>query len=365
MLALKASISLSTGSDSVICAASAKKSGSSASAQVSSHSARKRGARYRRAPTDLLAYCSSATSRDNISRPQRRQAKIATPRSTGRAVLSCPMPDGRLADPDRTLGTDPRSDPRMVAAFAPFGLDSPLPPPPLTVDSTLDERLALFAAMEEEFGAIFDTLAQSAPIAEGVTSTTVTITGGGGNDLTLYISRPADSDGPLPGVVHLHGGGMAILSAVESVYVRWRENLGLLGEYDSPADLAYKVRGAVEDDVTQMGLGSPSIRRRDAEHAMPRARRDGDSLLIENKSKSVTAEQFRFIFEGVWPTGFGGGGGEPVDLFYDGEPVDLLPDSDMRWSMAVFMQSPPQLKLTMRWMEDGEPQDEVTQIVPL
>ena len=67
--------------------------------------------------------------------------------------------------------------------------------PPLTVDSTLDERLALFAAMEEEFGAIFDTLAQSAPIAEGVTSTTVTITGGGGNDLTLYISRPADSDG--------------------------------------------------------------------------------------------------------------------------------------------------------------------------
>ena len=139
------------------------------------------------------------------------------------------MPDGRLADPDRTLGTDPRSDPRMVAAFAPFGLDSPLPPPPLTVDSTLDERLALFAAMEEEFGAIFDTLAQSAPIADGVTSTTVTITGGVGNDLTLYISRPADSDGPLPGVVHLHGGGMAILSAVESVYVRWRENLAATG----------------------------------------------------------------------------------------------------------------------------------------
>ena len=31
---------------------------------------------------------------------------IATPRSTGRAVLSCPMADGHLADPDRTLGTD-------------------------------------------------------------------------------------------------------------------------------------------------------------------------------------------------------------------------------------------------------------------
>ena len=139
------------------------------------------------------------------------------------------MPDGRLADPERTLGTDPRSDPRMVAAFTPFGLDGRLPPPPLTVDSTLDERLALFAAMEEEFGAIFDTLAQSAPIAEGVMSTTVTIAGGGGNDLTLYVSRPADTDGPLPGVVHLHGGGMAILGAADMTYVRERENLAATG----------------------------------------------------------------------------------------------------------------------------------------
>ena len=130
------------------------------------------------------------------------------------------MPDGRLADPDRTLGTDPRSDPRMVAALAPFGLDGRLPPPPLSVDSPLEERLAFLAAMEEQFGAIFDTLAQAQPVAEGVTSTTVTIAGGGGNDLTLYVSRPADTDGPLPGVVHLHGGGMAILSAADTLYVR-------------------------------------------------------------------------------------------------------------------------------------------------
>jgi acetyl esterase len=138
------------------------------------------------------------------------------------------MPDGRLADPGRTLGTDPRSDPRMVAAFAPFGLGGPLPPP-LSVDSTLDERLAVLGEMEEQFRAIFDTLAQALPIAEGVTSTAVTIAGGGGNDLPLYISRPADSDGPLPGVVHLHGGGMAILSAADTMYVRWRESLAATG----------------------------------------------------------------------------------------------------------------------------------------
>ena len=139
------------------------------------------------------------------------------------------MTDGRLSDTGRTLGTDRRADPRMVAAFTPFGLDSPLPPPPLTLDSTLDDRLAVLAGMEERFGAVFGAWAQAMPIAEGVTSTAVTIAGGGGNHLTLYISRPADTAGPLPGVVHLHGGGMAIMRAADTVYVRWRENLAATG----------------------------------------------------------------------------------------------------------------------------------------
>src|SRR5205807_6198943 len=69
------------------------------------------------------------------------------------------------------------------------------------------------------------------------------------------------------------------------------EAQGLLGEYDNPADLAYKVRGAVEDDVTQKGRGSADVRRRDAEHAVPRARREGNDLVIVNKSQSVSAEQ--------------------------------------------------------------------------
>ena len=45
-----------------------------------------------------------------------------------------------------------------------------------------------------------------------------------GNDVTLYISRP-DVDGPLPAVVHLHGGGMAIASAADTMYSRIREYL--------------------------------------------------------------------------------------------------------------------------------------------
>jgi hypothetical protein len=142
------------------------------------------------------------------------------------------------------------------------------------------------------------------------------------------------------------------------------EAQGLLGEYDDAADLADKVRGAVEADVTQMGLGAPRIRRRDAEHAVPRARRAGNDLVITNKSKSVTAEKFRFIFEGVWPAAFGAGGPTAVDLMYDGEPFDLLPDSDMSWRLGVFGQSPPQLKLTMRWTE-GDDLQEIVQTIPV
>ncbi|WP_343708396.1 hypothetical protein [Mycobacterium sp.] len=136
---------------------------------------------------------------------------------------------------------------------------------------------------------------------------------------------------------------------------------GLLGDYDSPTDLGYKVRNAIEDDVTKMELGSPNPPRRNAEHAMPRARREGDYLVIVNRSQTVTAEQFEFVYEGMWPHGLGGGS-DPINLFYDRQPFDLLADSERRFGLTVFWQSPPELKLTMRWMEGDEPQGAVQTI---
>jgi len=136
---------------------------------------------------------------------------------------------GRLADPDSTLGTDPRSDPRMVKALAPFGLDGRLPPLGVTVDSPLDERLEFSRVSEEGMGAIFAVLAQEAPAVQGATTTTTTIAGGDGNDVTLYISRPDGVSSALPGVVHLHGGGMAIGSAADVGYLLLREYLAATG----------------------------------------------------------------------------------------------------------------------------------------
>lgn len=139
------------------------------------------------------------------------------------------MSYGRLADPDSTLGTDARSDPRMVKVFAQFGLDAHPPPSPVTVDSPLEARHDFAAAQEAALTTVSDSLVQGIPAIEGVTTTTMNITGSDGNDITLFITRPADTHGALPAIVHLHGGGMAILSASDPIYIHIREYLAATG----------------------------------------------------------------------------------------------------------------------------------------
>lgn len=116
----------------------------------------------------------------------------------------------------------------MVAALAQVGLDSNVPTVPLTIDAPLEERLAYAVMCEEGIGAVLGLFATGGPEPTGVTTTTATITGEDGNDVTLYISRP-DVAGPLPAVVHLHGGAMAIGSAADASYMRLRAHLAAAG----------------------------------------------------------------------------------------------------------------------------------------
>ncbi len=116
----------------------------------------------------------------------------------------------------------------MVAALAQVGFDGNAPTVPLTIDAPLEERLAYATMAEEGMGAVLGLFAAGVPDADGVTTTTTTITGEDGNDVTLFISRPA-GQGPLPAVVHLHGGGMAIAAAADPTYMRLRECLAASG----------------------------------------------------------------------------------------------------------------------------------------
>jgi acetyl esterase/lipase len=117
----------------------------------------------------------------------------------------------------------------MVKALAQFGLDGLLAPLPVTVDSPLQERIEFSKLGEDGMAAVFAALAQESPAVQGVTTTTTTIAGGDGNDVTLYISRPDGVSGALPGVVHLHGGGMAISRADDPGYLKLREYLASTG----------------------------------------------------------------------------------------------------------------------------------------
>jgi acetyl esterase/lipase len=136
---------------------------------------------------------------------------------------------GRLGDPDMTLGNDPRTDPRLAAGLAAFGIDGHGEPSPVDASSPYDEQLAFCTEAEAGFQMLFGALYADLPAVEGVTRTIETITGVDGNEITLYVHRPAETSGPVPGILHIHGGGMAILTAADPSYGRWRDELAASG----------------------------------------------------------------------------------------------------------------------------------------
>ena len=125
---------------------------------------------------------------------------------------------------------------------------------PVTRQSPLEELLAVAAATEQGFDGLFGALLADVPAAQGIETRSLTITGVDGNDITLYVHRPIGVSAPLPGLLHLHGGGMAILTAGDQVRravarvtwrpkgcvvvgVEFRNSGGALGPHPFPAGL--------------------------------------------------------------------------------------------------------------------------------
>lgn len=124
-----------------------------------------------------------------------------------------PLLPGRLGDPNRVLKTDPRADPRLVSACAPFALDVAPPPAPVTTNSSLQERLTYSAANEAGMEAVLASLFADLPPIRAVERRTQVIRGVDGNDINVYIHTPKNASGPLPCVYHMHGVGMVVLTA--------------------------------------------------------------------------------------------------------------------------------------------------------
>jgi acetyl esterase len=143
-----------------------------------------------------------------------------------------PLLPGKLGKPDLTLSADPRLDPRLVALFSPGEAMDNLIEDSTSVDrnSSYEEALQYVEGIEPNLGPFYDgPLFGSLPPVEGVTRRTQTIVDSDDHEITLYIHEPTERAGPLPGVVHTHGGGMVMSSATDLRYERWRDELAATG----------------------------------------------------------------------------------------------------------------------------------------
>jgi acetyl esterase/lipase len=135
---------------------------------------------------------------------------------------------GRLGDPEMTLLTDPRIDPRIADAIVNAGeLTAVLGT--LSADASYEEGLDYCRRFDDIVTMGRPILEASMPVFDDVESYTDVIRGVDDNDITLFIHKPRDAAESLPGVLHLHGGGMVTLMAVDPMYRRWRNELARKG----------------------------------------------------------------------------------------------------------------------------------------
>ena len=187
--------------------------------------------------------------------------------------INLPLP-GKLGNPDATLADDDRADPRLRAIA---GLLDMQPPgvTPTTAQSSYQECLDYCLAMEEAAAPERQHLLDNLPVFETVASDTEVITGLDGNDIQLFVHKPVALDAPAPCIVHMHGGGMAILSAADPDFIRWRDSLadkgvvvvgvefrnagGRLGNHPFPAGLSDCVSAVQWLHANRQSLGISAI----------------------------------------------------------------------------------------------------------
>ena len=135
---------------------------------------------------------------------------------------------GRLSNPELTLSTDPRCDPRIAAALEAFGdIFGGIVLP--KKEASYEERLEYCQALEDVGVLAHPIVAAAMPEFPTVTSRIETIKGVDGNDITLYIHESIEKQDARPCIIHTHGGGMVFMTAADPGFVRWRKTLAATG----------------------------------------------------------------------------------------------------------------------------------------
>ncbi len=160
---------------------------------------------------------------------------------------------GRLGNKDLTVNEDKRINQNLLQAMIKIGLDGVPPAPTVNYESSSEEIQEFNNGLEPIYTSVFESVFSKIELPYGLINETKTIKGDDGNEIKLYITKPENSSSDMPGILHLHGGGMAIMKADDANYVYWRHKLastglvvvgvefrntaGILGNHPFPAGL--------------------------------------------------------------------------------------------------------------------------------
>ena len=160
---------------------------------------------------------------------------------------------GRLGNKDLTVNQDKRINQNLLQAMIKIGLDGVPPAPTVNYESSSEEIQEFNNGLEPIYTSVFESVFSTIELPDGLINETKTIKGDDGNEIKLYITKPENASGDMPGILHLHGGGMAIMKADDANYIYWRHKLastglvavgvefrntaGILGNHPFPAGL--------------------------------------------------------------------------------------------------------------------------------
>ncbi|RDI85243.1 hypothetical protein Vi05172_g4772 [Venturia inaequalis] len=139
---------------------------------------------------------------------------------------------GRLGIPSMKVHEDPRLHPNLKAFFSNIP-ERPLPAgtATLTPDSSMSEIEPLIAWTSHASSIMYDNIPVALPGDENIKidESMETIKGVDGNDIKLYISKPAGTSSRLPAVLYIHGGAMVSGTTSNQVHDAWRHDLAHQG----------------------------------------------------------------------------------------------------------------------------------------
>ncbi len=137
--------------------------------------------------------------------------------------------EGRLKDETMILKDDKRLNPNLLSALKKYGMDGEAAKSPVDVNASNEDKLKFVNESEPLYQGLFSAIFSEIDSPSNIIVDTVLINGVNDNTIKLYVSKPNDIEGDIPAILHIHGGGMALMTAGDPNYVFWRNSLAAQG----------------------------------------------------------------------------------------------------------------------------------------